>query len=178
MVVRWNLFSLLCSSLKAPIVASSDARNIKLSIRQEGDQIVVNGHKWYENYIAGWRQRADDEACRWISGAGDPRCRLHLVMGQSDPNNKNEYLRQSIVIVPADAPGVKIIRPMQVFGYDDAPEGHCEIIYENVRVPASNLIAGWGRGFEVRRFHQCHLVDANATIGHPRTSWVCSLSVI
>ncbi|KAH7100639.1 acyl-CoA dehydrogenase NM domain-like protein [Auriculariales sp. MPI-PUGE-AT-0066] len=125
-------------------VASSDARNIKTSIRQEGDQIVINGHKW------------------WISGAGDPRCRVHLVMGQSDPNNKNEYLRQSIVIVPADAPGVKIVRPMQVFGYDDAPEGHCEIIYENVRVPVTNLIAGWGRGFEViqgrlgpGRIHHC-----------------------
>ena len=87
---------------------------------------------------------------RWISGAGDPRCALHLVLGKSDPNNKDRYNQQSIVIVPANTPGVKVIRPMKVFGYDDAPEGHCEIIYENVRVPVSNLILGWGKGFEVR----------------------------
>lgn len=86
---------------------------------------------------------------RWISGAGDPRTKLHLVMGKSDPNNKSAYHQQSVVIVPANAPGVKIIRPMNVFGYDDAPEGHCEIIYENVRVPVGNLVLGWGRGFEV-----------------------------
>lgn len=87
--------------------------------------------------------------CRWISGAGDPRCALHLVLGKSDPNNSDRYAQQSIVIVPANTPGVKVIRPMQVFGYDDAPEGHCEIIYENVRVPLSNLVLGWGKGFEV-----------------------------
>lgn len=87
--------------------------------------------------------------CRWISGAGDPRTKLHLVMGKSDPGNSRPYNQQSVVIVPADAHGVKIIRPMQVFGYDDAPEGHCEIIYENVRVPLDNLVLGWGKGFEV-----------------------------
>jgi alkylation response protein AidB-like acyl-CoA dehydrogenase len=90
-----------------------------------------------------------DIANRWISGAGDPRTKLHLVMGKSDPGNKSVYNQQSVVIVPADAPGVKIIRPMRVFGYDDAPEGHCEIIYDNVRVPLSNLVLGWGKGFEV-----------------------------
>ncbi|QRV90851.1 acyl-CoA dehydrogenase [Ceratobasidium sp. AG-Ba] len=112
-------------------IASSDATNIQTSIRREGNEIVVNGHKW------------------WISGAGDHRTRVHLVMGKSDPTNPSPYQQQSIVIVPADAPGVRVVRPMQVFGYDDAPEGHCEVIYENVRVPASNIIAGWGRGFEV-----------------------------
>jgi len=86
---------------------------------------------------------------RWISGAGDPRTKLHLVMGKSDPNNKDTYNQQSVVIVPADAPGVKVIRPMRVFGYDDAPEGHCEVIYDNVRVPLGNLVLGWGKGFEI-----------------------------
>jgi acyl-CoA dehydrogenase len=79
----------------------------------------------------------------------DVRCAVHLVVGKSDPNNKNRHVQQSIVLVPANTPGVKIIRPMHVFGYDDAPEGHGEIIYDNVRVPLGNLIAGWGRGFEI-----------------------------
>ncbi|KAF8076157.1 acyl-CoA dehydrogenase/oxidase [Lyophyllum atratum] len=112
-------------------VASSDATNIQTSIRREGDEIVVNGHKW------------------WISGAGDPRTKLHLA-------TKSSYNQQSVVIVPADAPGVKIIRPMHVFG-DTA-----EIIYENVRIPLGNLVLGWGRGFEIiqgrlgpGRIHHC-----------------------
>ena len=87
--------------------------------------------------------------CRWISGAGDPRTKIHIVMGKSDPNNSNVHQQQSVVLVPADAPGVTVVRPMKVFGYDDAPEGHCEILYENVRVPLSNLVLGWGKGFEV-----------------------------
>ncbi|KAI0049593.1 acyl-CoA dehydrogenase NM domain-like protein [Auriscalpium vulgare] len=125
-------------------VSSSDATNIRTSIRQEGNEIVINGHKW------------------WISGAGDPRTKIHLVMGKSDPDNASQYNQQSVVIVPADTPGVKIVRQMQVMGYDDAPEGHSEIIYENVRVPLSNLVLGWGRGFEIvqgrlgpGRIHHC-----------------------
>ena len=87
---------------------------------------------------------------RYISGAGDPRTKVHLVLGKSDPNNPNSYMQQSVVIVPADAPGVKVVRHMLVMGYDDAPEGHSEVIYDNVRVPLGNLVLGWGRGFEVR----------------------------
>lgn len=127
-----------------PGLASSDATNIQLSIRQEGEEIVLNGRKW------------------WISGAGDPRCALHLVMGKSDPNNTNRHRQQSLVIVPSNTPGIKVIRPMKVFGYDDAPEGHCEISYENVRVPLKNLVKGWGAGFEIiqgrlgpGRIHHC-----------------------
>ncbi|KAJ8086359.1 hypothetical protein PM082_005182 [Marasmius tenuissimus] len=125
-------------------VASSDATNIRTSIKREGNEIVINGHKW------------------WISGAGDPRCALHLVLGKSDPNNESTYNQQSIVIVPSNTPGIKIVRPMTVFGYDDAPEGHCEVIYDNVRVPLENLVLGWGRGFEIiqgrlgpGRIHHC-----------------------
>ncbi|KAI0773892.1 acyl-CoA dehydrogenase NM domain-like protein [Fomes fomentarius] len=131
-------------SMTERFVASSDATNIRTTIRQEGDEIVINGHKWY------------------ISGAGDPRCALHLVLGKSDPENSDRYRQQSIVIVPANAPGVKVVRAMGVFGYDDAPEGHCEVIYENVRVPVGNLVYGWGKGFEIiqgrlgpGRIHHC-----------------------
>lgn len=112
-------------------VSSSDATNIETSIQRVGDHYIINGHKW------------------WISGAGDPRCKVYLVMGKSDPNNESKYRQQSIVIVPADAPGVQVVRPMHVFGYDDAPEGHCEVKFVNVKVPVANIIHGEGRGFEV-----------------------------
>ena len=115
----------------------------------------------------------DSPLCRWISGAGDPRCALHLVLGKSDPNNSDRYAQQSIVIVPANAPGVKVIRPMQVFGYDDAPEGHCEIIYENVRVPLSNLVLGWGKGFEVCSCPVGYVIQrVNTFIDYPRPTRV------
>ncbi|KAG6890947.1 hypothetical protein C0995_000904 [Termitomyces sp. Mi166 len=137
-------------------VASSDATNIRTSIRKEGNEIVINGHKWSK-----LRPPLPNESS-WISGAGDPRTKVHIVMGKSDPGNKSTYKQQSVVIVPADTPGVKVVRPMHVFGYDDAPEGHCEIIYDNVRVPLENLVLGWGRGFEIiqgrlgpGRIHHC-----------------------
>jgi acyl-CoA dehydrogenase len=133
-------------------VASSDATNIQTSIRQEGDEIVINGHKWFVCSSAMCRLLTchGSFSSRYISGAGDPRTKVHLVLGKSDPNNSNAYNQQSVVIVPADAPGVKVVRHMMVMGYDGAPEGHSEIIYDNVRVPLGNLVLGWGRGFEVR----------------------------
>ena len=106
---------------------------------------------------------------RYISGAGDPRTKVHLVLGKSDPNNSNSYKQQSVVIVPADAPGVKVVRHMMVMGYDDAPEGHSEIIYDNVRVPLGNLVLGWGRGFEVRITWSCLFVPfAYTSADHSR----------
>ena len=138
-------------------VASSDAKNIKTSIIREGDEIVISGHKWLGGVLIHTLYLCAHMSCRWISGAGDPRTKLHLVMGKSDPGNASPYNQQSVVIVPADAHGVKVIRPMRVLGYDDAPEGHCEVIYDNVRVPLSNLVLGWGKGFEVGIVYFCFL---------------------
>ncbi|KAF4464281.1 acyl- dehydrogenase [Fusarium albosuccineum] len=114
-----------------PQVASSDATNIEMSIHREGNEYVLNGQKW------------------WSSGAGDPRCSIYIVMGKTDPNNKDPYQQQSVVLVPANTPGITINRMLKVYGYDDAPHGHGHVTFENVRVPVSNLVLGEGRGFEI-----------------------------
>ncbi|KAK8038171.1 acyl- dehydrogenase family member 11 protein [Apiospora phragmitis] len=114
-----------------PDVASSDATNIQLSMKREGNEYVLNGSKW------------------WSSGAGDPRCSVYIVMGKSDPSNKDPYKQQSVILVPSYTPGITIHRMLQVYGYDDAPHGHGHISFKNVRVPASHMVLGEGRGFEI-----------------------------
>ena len=114
-----------------PQVASSDARNIEMSIRREGNEYVLNGQKW------------------WSSGAGDPRCSLYVVMGQTGGNSKEPYRQQSVILVPSDSPGITIHRMLSVYGYDDAPHGHGHLTFDNVRVPVENMVLGEGRGFEI-----------------------------
>ena len=139
-----------CFAMTEPGVASSDATNIESSIRREGDHYVINGRKW------------------WSSGAPDPRCAIFIFMGKTD-TTAARHSQQSMILIPRETPGVQILRPLSLYGYDDAPHGHAEVLFENVRVPVSNILLGEGRGFEIAqgrlgpgRIHHCMRIIGQA----------------